>query len=105
MKYLETKDINDIENYCKSRCKKIINEYNKSSITYHRGLYKGYMFGISIVRHISNEKRKTTDTRLYKLFKDEKLRIQSTYIKDGDLNRGLLDSLYDLMNYASSLKV
>jgi len=103
MGYLLHKDFNDITDYCKSRCKKIINEHNKTTLKYSRGQYKGYMYGISITTHLNKNKIKTTNIKLYKIIKDEKNRIQHQYIKDIDCQKGIVDSLYDLMNYISSI--
>ena len=101
MGYLLINDLNDINSYCKSRCKKIINEYNKTTVSYYRGQYKGYMYGISITIYFSKSKTKITNIKLYKLIKDEKNKMQYMYIKDIDFQKGLIDSLYDLMNYVS----
>ena len=100
MMYLTVNDLNDINSYCKSRCKKIINEHNKTTVFYNRGLYKGYIYGITISTHFT--KTKITHMKLYKIIKDEKNRIQYMYIKDIDFQKGLIDSLYDLMNYISA---
>lgn len=104
MGYLQQKDFKDIIDYCKSRCKKIINEHNKSTVIYYRGMYKGYMYGISITTHILKSKTKITNVKLYKIIKDEKNKIQFQYIEDKDLQKGLIDSLYDLMNFVSTQK-
>ena len=101
MGYLQINDLNDINSYCKSRCKKIINEHNKTTVIYSRGQYKGYMYGITISTHFTKSKTKITHIKLYKIIKDEKNRIQYLYIKDIDFQKGLIDSLYDLMNYVS----
>ena len=42
--------------------------------------------------------------QLYKQIKGEKNRVHNIYIKDFDFARGIQDSLYDLMNYVSSIK-
>ena len=102
MKYLDTRDLTDISNYCKSRCNKAINEHNKNNIKYYKGKYKGYMYGVTIVNHLTKNKIKITDTKLYQTIKEEKLTIQNKYIKDSDLKKGLIDSLYELMNYVST---
>ena len=103
MRYLLLHDLNDINSYCKSRCKKIINEHDKTTLKYSRGQYKGYMYGISLSAHFSKLKVKITQAKLYKIMKDEKNKIQYKYVKDTELKKGLMDSLYDLMNYISSL--
>lgn len=101
MGYLQINDLNDINSYCKSRCKKIINEHNKTTLNYSRGQYKGYMYGISISVHFSKTNTKITHIELYKIIKEEKNKMQYMYIKDFDFQKGLIDSLYDLMNYVS----
>ena len=95
-------DLSDINSYCKSRCKKIINEHNRTTVSYCRGQYKAYMYGITITMHFIKSKTKITHIKLYKIIKDEKNRMQYMYIKDIDFQKGLIDSLYDLMNYVSA---
>lgn len=104
MKYIQNKDFNDINSYCKSRCKKIINEHCKTTIQYYRGMYKGYMYGITITTHFINAKVKITHSKLYYIIKEEKNKIQLKYIKDRDVQKGLIESLYDLMNFLSNQK-
>jgi len=101
MGYILTTDLNDIIDYCKSRCKATILNHNKSNIKYYRGMYKGYMYGISISKYFKTTKTKLTHAKLYHVIKEEKNKIQFTYIKDADIQKGLLESLYDLMNYVS----
>lgn len=103
MGYLLYKDFNDINDYCKSRCKKIINEHNKSTLNYARGQYKGYMYGISITSYLNKNKNRITNIKLYKIIKDEKNNVQHQYIQDRDYQKGIIDSLYDLMNFVSSI--
>ena len=101
MGYIQTKDLTDISNYCKSRCKKIINEHSKNNIKYYRGQYKGYMYGITVISYISKNKTRLNFSQLYRIIKDEKLNITSKHIKDRDYQSGIVDALYDLMNYLS----
>ena len=76
----------------------------KSTVSYYRGMYKGYMYGISITTHFTKNKIKITHIKLYKILKDEKNKIQHKYINNIDFQKGLLDSLYDLMNFVSTQK-
>ncbi|MEA2072739.1 MAG: hypothetical protein U9O86_04080 [Campylobacterota bacterium] len=60
------------------------------------------MYGVSITTHFTKSKLKTTHIKLYKIIKDEKNKIQYKYIKDIDFQKGIVDSLYDLMNFVST---
>lgn len=103
-RYLQFYELEDLNSYCKSRCQKIIQEHTIPKVNYYRGQYKGYTYGIKVSSNIKNKKLYITHRKLYIIFKDAKHDILAKYLSDPEFKKGLLNSLYDLMNYVSMIK-
>lgn len=100
--YLETYEIKDIKSYCQNRCIKIVNEKlnQKEQLQYHRGNYKGYLYGIKVCNNLLNQNIKLKKYELYHL-KEQKRRSLYNCNITGGFSSGLKDSFYDLLNYIS----
>ena len=101
--YLETYEIKDIKSYCQNRCIKIVNEKlnQKEQLQYHRGNYKGYLYGIKVCNNLLNQNIKLKKYELYNHLKEQKIKSMYNCKIRGGFSTGLIDCFYDLMNYIS----
>lgn len=100
-KYLQIYEIKEIGDYCKNRCQKVIREYTNDNIEYNRGLYKGYMYGVSITQFFIKKNERVNSRVLYNTIKEQKQLMLYKFISQEQYKKGIIDALYDLMNYVS----
>ncbi len=103
--YLTKRELNIITSYCKSKCLYFANNHNKTILQYNRGLYKGYIYGAKLIQYHSKKNISVSVSQLYQIIKKEKIEVKSdSRTRSSDFSSGLETSLYDLMNYISSVK-
>lgn len=100
-KILQIYEIKEIRDYCKNRCQKAIKEHTNDNIDYHRGLYRGYMYGISITQYYIKKNERLSSSLLYKTIKEQKQQLIYKFISKEQYKKGIIDALYDLMNFVS----
>lgn len=105
MRYLYKKDFTDLEGYGVHRCHRIINEYTKVHIWYHRGQYKGYTYIIKLMRVYSprSYQQQVPFYKVYNIIKQARLDANSKFHPEVDYIRGIKYSLYDCMNYLNAM--
>lgn len=102
MKNIQIHELRDINDYSKSRCKKIIQEYSLININYYRGQYKGYIYIIKLVNTIISKNYRMKHYELYNIIKNQKNLVLRKYHPKNDYKNGVIDALYDILNYTSS---
>lgn len=101
MIYIQQHILKDIENYSSFRCRKIIEEYNTNKIYYYRGQYKGYIYIVKMIKSLIAHNSRLKRFELYNHIKSQKNIVLSKYHPQNDFKSGIVDSLYDIMNYIS----
>lgn len=101
MFYVSEATLKDLNNYCKNRCQNIILDIDSTKIYYYRGRYKGYMYIIKLTHYLLLKNIKLRPNELYAFIKLQKNQIFNNYHKEQSFIQGILDSLYDCMNYIS----
>lgn len=101
MIYLTNKILIDFSNYSKNRCQNILFNLNRNDIYYARGQYKGYIYISKIIHFIIQNRIKIKHKELYNFIKIQKNNLLGKYHKEKMYIQGILDSLYDCLNYLS----
>lgn len=99
MSYLPIIEIKLYQDYCQSRCRNIIEHKKEDKLDYNRGLYAGYLYGSKVCFQFLQKKIKISKVDLYNFIKEYKNKKYAQYHPSKEYKRGLLDSLYDQMNF------
>lgn len=101
MQYLTSSQLKDLNNYCKNRCQNIILNLNNKKLYYHRGQYKGYTYILKLSSNLLSKNIRMKPQELYNYIKIQKNNLLGKYHKESSYIQGMLDSLYDCLNYIS----
>ena len=104
-RYYQSYEIKDIKEYCQNRCIKIVNEHldNKEHLPYFRGSYKGYLYMIKVCNKLLQKNMNLKRYELYNHLKTQLRKAKYNCNVPGEFSSGLVNSLYDLMNYVSDV--
>ena len=101
MRYLYKNHFDELEGYCISRCKKVVNEHSQVHIWYYRGQYKGYSYVLKVIR--TNKQPKVPFHIVYNMLKRARAEVEGKYHHKREYVGGISDSIYDCMYYLNSL--
>lgn len=93
--------IKDLNHYCKHRCQHIIFNLHSEDVYYYKGQYKGYLYVIKLTSFMQKYKLQPEPKELYHLIKLQKNSMLGKYHKEPLYIKGILNALYDCLNYIS----
>lgn len=103
--YLNYNHYIKIDEFCKNKCIEIIKtEKNKDTEYLNKGMYKGFLYTKKLNKYLyKNRSRSFKQYELYNIIKNQIKEVMNIYSPKKRYIEGMKKSLYECLNFVSSL--